>query len=85
MNPSPYWGFEWVRRAMEGDGSRASFGLALLGLLFLVPGVLARLPAATIVGAILLAVAAAWTLRRVRATRRARRLSARSRRTGDAP
>jgi len=88
MNPSPLWGFDAVRAAMRGDGSRVPLVALVLGLLFLIPGIIWKAPAMTVVGAVFLVLWIVWTASRMRSLRRARRLSARSndedaRRVGD--
>ena len=78
MNPSSVWGFDAVRAAMSGDGTRAPLVALVLGLVFLVPGIAWRAPAMMVLGALLVVLWVIWTTGRMRSGRRARRLSARS-------
>jgi multisubunit Na+/H+ antiporter MnhB subunit len=81
VNPSPYWGFEFIRIAAE-SGSRGHF-LAIIvtllgGLVAVVLGVAYGAPGLALVGTLSTIVALSWAVQRMASARRAHRLERRA-------
>ncbi len=63
---------------MRSEGTTVPLVTLVLGLVFLIPGILWRAPVMVLVGSFLIVLWIVWTAGRMRSVRRARRLSARS-------
>jgi len=76
---NPFWGFEMVRAAMANSKPGPPLGLWLLGLVFLVPGIVYRVAFLILFGAIVVALAGGWLISELRRGHRAARLERRAR------
>ena len=71
---NPFWGFEMVRGAMANSRPGPPLGLWLLGLLFLVPGIVYGVAFLIVFGGLVVALAGWWLISELRRGHRAARL-----------